>query len=163
VFELADGRRVTGPVQGCGGTISAVGGVQRLTVEVTHARTGRRLGVYEPSPGHVRVFPNYSAAGNGDPVDVDLRQVLGVRLSTLDQVLEFMRAQSYMECEGADESGGVSYSTRANGDVGECLHGAADVKHARVMRNELQAAFPVKATIDTCDEWVNLYIQILDK
>lgn len=36
------------------------------------AQESAPLGVYEPIPGHVRVYPDYSYAGHGDGVDVSL-------------------------------------------------------------------------------------------
>jgi hypothetical protein len=72
-FRLADGSIVVGPVQGCGGVLRWNEGRDRLQLDTERARAGEELSVYEPKPGHVRVYPDYSAAGNGDPVDVDLR------------------------------------------------------------------------------------------
>lgn len=72
-FRLADGSVIVGPVQGSGGVIDFEGGRYRLLRAIDRAREGRDLGIYEPAPGHVRVFPRYTPMGNGEPVDIDLR------------------------------------------------------------------------------------------
>ncbi len=74
------------------------------------------------------------------------------------ELLAMMETRSYMQLDLAEEDC-VQFSTRDNGDVGECEHGAADIAHAREMRTEILAAFSTaKVQIDTCDEWVNLII-----
>lgn len=77
-LELADGRVVTGAVHGSGGLIAGPAGITRLTLAVDRAERGRRLDLYEPRPGGVRVYPDYGAAGSGEPVDVPLA---GARVS----------------------------------------------------------------------------------
>ncbi len=64
-----NGKSVVGVVQGNGGVLAGIHGLKRLHASADH---GRILGLYEPLPGHVRVFPSYSAEGNGPHVDVDL-------------------------------------------------------------------------------------------
>ncbi len=71
--RLADGRVVVGPVQGSGGVIGLAAGRERLELAIKRAELGRPTGIYEPIPGHARMFPSYSAFGNGDHVDADLR------------------------------------------------------------------------------------------
>lgn len=80
-FRLADGRTVTGPVIGSGGFVEARGGRRRLTVAIERARAGAPLSIFEPEPGHVRIFPGFSAAGDGAPLDIDLR---AAELATMD-------------------------------------------------------------------------------
>ncbi len=70
---LDDGTYVTGPVHGCGGVLDASSG-PRLDTAIARARKGLPTNLYEPKPGHARVYPNYSADGNGEPLDVDLRR-----------------------------------------------------------------------------------------
>lgn len=77
----------------------------------------------------------------------------------LDKVRAFMRERSYMDPDSDAGEGVLAYGTRDNGDVGEERPGRADITHARDMRKELELAFDVKVEIDTCDEWVNLYIR----
>lgn len=83
----------------------------------------------------------------------------------LDKVRAFMAERSYLELEAGQGPGAseLAYATRENGDVGDERPGRADIVHAREMRKELEATFPVKVEIDTCDEWVNLYIRALAK
>lgn len=75
-LQLADGRVVTGPIHGSGGLIG--GGIQnwdRVQRQIARATEGDGLGVYEPKPGHARMYLNYDRDG-GDPIDVDLRGAL---------------------------------------------------------------------------------------
>ncbi len=72
-IQLADGRAVVGPVQGCGGVVERRGGFGRIRVAIVNAEEGLPTGLYEPRPGYARVYPDYSAQGQGEPVDVDLR------------------------------------------------------------------------------------------
>lgn len=74
-FTLADSAQITSVVQGCGGLLRDA---DRLAVQVRRARAGDALGIYEPLPGHVRLYPHYDARGNGAPIDLDLREVVRV-------------------------------------------------------------------------------------
>jgi hypothetical protein len=60
---------VTGAVQGNGGIVSSLA---RLLAAKKLAGAGRAHGLYEPAPGCVQVFPDYSVAGNGEAVVVAL-------------------------------------------------------------------------------------------
>jgi hypothetical protein len=75
--RLADGTIVRGPVHGCGGTIRGEDGLRRLRLSIRRAKDGDAIPLYEPKAGHVRMYPNYSADGDGEPVDVDLRTAIG--------------------------------------------------------------------------------------
>jgi hypothetical protein len=68
-FTLDDVSRVTGHVRGAGGMI---GSVSRLDAAAQLARDGRPHGLYEPEPGCVAVYPDYSAVGDGEPYVVSL-------------------------------------------------------------------------------------------
>lgn len=74
----AGGRQVIGVVHGNGGVLGsdpahAAEDLRRLRVAVTRATLGDPLvGLFEPKPGHVRVYPSYSALGDGPAVDVSL-------------------------------------------------------------------------------------------
>ncbi len=72
-FLLSDGAIVSGVVHGNGGVIANCGDARRriLTAQ-RRARAGRETMLYEPLPGHVRVYPKYSASSDGEAVDVDL-------------------------------------------------------------------------------------------
>jgi hypothetical protein len=70
-----DGQTVAGRVQGNGGMLGgdssrkALGGLN----ELRQAASGEYpFGGYEPKPGHVRVYPEFSANGNGPSVDVPI-------------------------------------------------------------------------------------------
>ena len=69
-FTLDDGAaRVTGPVRGAGGMVRSA---LDLDAATRLARIGRRHGLYEPQPGTVAVYPDYSAASDGPPYVVSL-------------------------------------------------------------------------------------------
>lgn len=73
-IRLATGALVTGPVQGSGGVIgSGEHNLARLQTQTRRANAGEPLGIYEPRPGHVVMYPHYSAHDTGEPVEVDLR------------------------------------------------------------------------------------------
>lgn len=92
VFRIttADGRTVTGPVQGTGGLVGAAFAdgpraaaapmLARLRGDVRRAAKGLRLSCYEPKPGHVRVKPDYCAESDGTPIDVSL---VGARIEVV--------------------------------------------------------------------------------
>ena len=64
------GRVVEGRIQGSGGMLSGSGGLttlERLATTAVYTRA------YQPAEGHVRVYPDYCAAGNGEHVGVDIR------------------------------------------------------------------------------------------
>jgi len=74
------GRVVEGRVQGAGGFLGGGGPICDETAAegaLRHLRLfaigGCRFGGYEPSPGHVRVYPHVTAESNGEYVDVDIR------------------------------------------------------------------------------------------
>lgn len=72
-ITLADGlETVTGPVHGSGGVLGSRD-LPRLRREIHLANEGRALGIFEPLPGHCRVWTRYSAEGTGPGTDVDLR------------------------------------------------------------------------------------------
>jgi len=76
---------VTGVVQGSGGVIRCgkEEATRRLRRQTRLAREGKPLDIYEPRVGHVRVFPNYSADGSGEPHrDVDLRRATFTVMAT---------------------------------------------------------------------------------
>ncbi len=66
---VGPGVDVTGPVQGAGGLVTSLGCLER---QQRLASAGRPLGVYEPSPGFVCVFPDYSGSENGRRVHVPI-------------------------------------------------------------------------------------------
>lgn len=65
---------VRGAVKGIGGMLAGRDAFERLCAASVRAVTGRPLrDVYEPSPGFCEVYPEYSAASDGNAVIVDLR------------------------------------------------------------------------------------------
>lgn len=80
---LPDGRTFEGPIQGNGGKLGdgtaymgdelATGAAidQIRKVQRLHA-DGRPTGIYEPQPGHVAIYPDWSGFGDGVPVCIPL-------------------------------------------------------------------------------------------
>jgi hypothetical protein len=68
-FTLPDGSTVVGPVRGAGGFVSSE---LRMLAAERCARIGRPTGIYEPRPGFVAVYPDFSARDDGAPVFVKL-------------------------------------------------------------------------------------------
>jgi hypothetical protein len=66
------GFTVVGPVQGSGGLVGGQSEKERAggLAKLRHAANGGAFYGYQPTPGHVRVYPWYSARGNGPIVDV---------------------------------------------------------------------------------------------
>lgn len=65
-FELPNGRVIVGAVQGNGGVLrQGTNGLARLLLAKQRVQQGREIALYEPEPGCVLVFPDYSAEGNG--------------------------------------------------------------------------------------------------
>ncbi len=72
LLKLADGRYVAGPIQGSGGVLTRQC-LPWLLESIDRAQQGEPLGMYEPQPGHVCMFPDYSAEGQGVRLIADLR------------------------------------------------------------------------------------------
>jgi hypothetical protein len=123
-FLLADGTTVTGPVQGSGGFVSTQA---RLVAQQRLAAAGRELGVYEPAPGCVAVFPAYAAAGNGEPVIVPLASLVVVSAEpTLSEAL-LARGHTHRSAGGAAHeivrmSDGVVVTTLKAHEAWEWVH-----------------------------------------
>lgn len=64
-----NGAPVTGRVQGSGGFLVGVAGLARLA----YASDSGRFAGYEPAPGHVCVYPDWTPASNGPGVAVNIR------------------------------------------------------------------------------------------
>ena len=73
VITTADGRTFSGMVHGSGGIVGdGPRCLDRLRTDARRAAEGKRLSIYEPKPGHARVYQNYTAEGSGNEVDVPL-------------------------------------------------------------------------------------------
>lgn len=128
------GRRVVGAVQGNAGLLREPHGLERLRLCVLRAKAGQPLSIYEPSPGHVAVYPRLDAQQNGPFVYVDLRRVSDVEVAwpedaeSLNNVLrglglmhrpvaDVWRSGAHEVC---DQAGSVLFTGRA-GQVWEWL------------------------------------------
>lgn len=81
---LADGRVLEGPVQGYGGKLGTGAlhagfsaarreALRRLAFAKRMLARGRALPMYEPEPGCVAIYPDYSAESDGEPVVVPVK------------------------------------------------------------------------------------------
>lgn len=66
-LRLADGRTVTGPIQGCGGVVPA-GQDARIQIQIDRANEGDALHIYEPAPGCASMH-----TPGGGRITIDLR------------------------------------------------------------------------------------------
>lgn len=87
LFELADGTKVTGAVQGAGGKIggawshlptgrAAVLARERMEAIFADAARGDPVDAHEPRPGCLAVFPEHGPRGDGPATIVVLAEVL---------------------------------------------------------------------------------------
>ena len=83
VAKLSDRRESKGPIQGNGGKIgdgaahmgrdkAGIAALRQLTKAQALAGSGSDSGLFEPVPGCVAIYPDYSAKGDGDYVEVPL-------------------------------------------------------------------------------------------
>lgn len=73
-FDLGGGQVVEGVVRGAGDMVHHA---DRMRQQCRRARNGRRLGVYEPTPGCVAVYPEYTAASDGPVTIVPAASFIG--------------------------------------------------------------------------------------
>ena len=100
-FVLPSGVTVVGPVQGNGGMVDAA----RIVAAARMAASKRPHGLYEPAPGCVAVFPEYCAAGNGEPVIAPLAGLVPPSLPKKTKAPRLTRAQSASVRSLIDDSG----------------------------------------------------------
>ena len=74
------------------------------------------------------------------------------------QIINFVKSISYFLLDDEEE---LSFTTREHGNVGSEQFSQTDYKEAIRIGEEIMKKFPgTSYNIDTCDEWVNLYINI---
>jgi hypothetical protein len=71
-FKLADGRVVVAPAHGAGGLFRGAHGEKQIRRAIRAAEAGEPTGYYEPKPGHMLVWPQYSFADNGPEMTIPL-------------------------------------------------------------------------------------------
>jgi len=71
-FKLADGRVVVAPAHGAGGLFRGTHGEKQIRRAIRAAEAGDPTGYYEPKPGHMLVWPQYSFADNGPEMNIPL-------------------------------------------------------------------------------------------
>lgn len=71
-FKLADGRVVVAPAHGAGGLFRGAHGEKQIRRAIRAAKAGEPTGYYEPKPGHMLVWPQYSFADNGPEMTIPL-------------------------------------------------------------------------------------------
>ena len=71
-FKLADGRVVVAPAHGAGGLFRGTHGAKQIRRAIRAAAAGEPTGYYEPKPGYMLVWPQYSFADNGPELLIPL-------------------------------------------------------------------------------------------
>jgi hypothetical protein len=79
------------------------------------------------------------------------------RIQAIAKTFGFEAEGEYIEGDSA-----LSFSTRANGDVGAGEPGDADIQAAKGLRAAIREEFRIPVALDTCDEWVEANIHIGD-
>ncbi len=80
---LATGETITGPIMGNGGMVGSGAlchgaksagrqALRSLRVAQSRAADGLHLPIFEPSPGHVAIYPDFSAATDGERIEIPL-------------------------------------------------------------------------------------------
>ena len=78
--------------------------------------------------------------------------------TTKQNVIAFVEANSYFQ---VDDKEAPSFTTRRHGNIGDCQHSDIDYCAAVYLCEKVKEEFKnLSYSIDTCDEWVNLYITI---
>lgn len=78
-----------------------------------------------------------------------------------DEIKDYITKNSYFEFEGYEHGKG-EFATRQYGNVSNCQFGAKDFNEAVKLKTELSKRYKgknVNISIDTCDEWVNIYVE----
>ena len=81
--ELATGLTIVGPIMGNGGMVGSGAlchgaesasrqAMRSLRAAQDRAADGLHLPIFEPKPGHVAIYPDYSAATDGDRIEIPL-------------------------------------------------------------------------------------------
>lgn len=67
---------------------------------------------------------------------------------------------SWLVEESGESDEELTFATRDNGSVGDCIPGRDDILHARAMGRIITASVEgVKCYVDTCDEWTTLIVR----
>jgi hypothetical protein len=75
------------------------------------------------------------------------------------EIIKFIESNSTLTCDDNSESE-LTFSTRANGNVGDGEYSSIDKAETRKIALEAIAKFGnIKGRIETVDEWVMLYIE----
>lgn len=73
-FRFPNGRIEVGPVMGAGGFVQSA---ERIKLAKARAAEGKRTNLYEPLPGHLACYPQYTHEGNGPPEPVPAEGFIG--------------------------------------------------------------------------------------
>jgi hypothetical protein len=85
-------------------------------------------------------------------------------MSSLQDVVSFIRSlRTWMDLR-TDSNGFVELATRDNGDVGDERAGAADIAEGKRVAKALREKFPdANVEFTTCDEWVSIMVDFAPK
>ena len=75
-----------------------------------------------------------------------------------ENVIAYIEANSYLQLDDEEE---ISFTTRRHGNVGDGIYSEDDYYAAIEIGKKVKKEFEnIDYSIDTCDEWVNLYVTI---
>jgi len=84
----------------------------------------------------------------------------------LEDIIKMVEASSSFTCDDPNEEGYLLFSTRANGSVYDEEYSQKDVEEAHRVIKLIKSKYPelgVVYELDTCDEWVMIYIKAPNK
>lgn len=72
-----------------------------------------------------------------------------------DEIIEFIKENSYLTFDGCDDDNYLSFSTRKNGSVYDEEHSPIDYREALKVTKMLKDKYEnIRTDIDTFDEWI---------
>lgn len=78
-----------------------------------------------------------------------------------EAIIDFVENNSYFQ---VDDEEHLSFTTRKHGNIAEEQHSDIDYLEAIKICQKVKKEFEhIEYDIDTCDEWVNIYISITDE
>ena len=139
-FKLADGRVVVAPAHGAGGLFRGAHGAKQIRRAIRAAEAGEPTGYYEPKPGHMLVWPQYSFADNGPEMVIPLA---GATVRLTKAVRERTRAHKAGKAAlGPDDWAAkpVHHATRKKSPA-QLDREIAEALHSKVERRVLENAY----------------------
>ncbi len=74
------------------------------------------------------------------------------------EIINYVTKNSWLDVYDDTEENEVTFDTREHGNILDCEYSEMDYKEAIRIATEVNTKFPVKAKVETVDEWVMLKI-----